>query len=45
MGINPDRLHIDWASAGEGNRFANIVDDFIYKVIKLGPCEIKYVRL
>ncbi|MCR6668923.1 MAG: hydrogenase iron-sulfur subunit [archaeon YNP-WB-040] len=45
MGINPDRLHIDWASAGEGDRFSKIVDDFTYKITKLGPCEIKYGRL
>lgn len=45
MGINPNRLHIDWASAGEGDRFANIVDAFTYKITKLGPCEIKCWRL
>lgn len=37
IGINPDRLHIDWASAGEGDRFSNIVNHFISKIVRIGP--------
>lgn len=37
IGINPDRLHIDWASAGEGDRFSFIVNNFVDKIIKMGP--------
>lgn len=37
IGINPDRLHIDWASAGEGDRFSFIVNNFVDRIIKMGP--------
>ena len=37
IGINPERLRLEWVSAGEGNRFADIMNDFGNKVKKLGP--------
>ncbi|MEM2757871.1 MAG: hydrogenase iron-sulfur subunit [Candidatus Methanomethylicia archaeon] len=37
IGINPDRLHIDWASAGEGDRFSSIVNNFVDRITKMGP--------
>jgi Fe-S-cluster-containing hydrogenase component 2 len=37
IGVNPERLRIEWVSAGEGIRFANIMNDFGMKVKKLGP--------
>jgi F420-non-reducing hydrogenase iron-sulfur subunit len=36
-GINPDRLRIEWVSAGEGIRYADIMTDFAAQVKKLGP--------
>ena len=36
-GIHPDRLRLDWVSAAEGERFANIVTDFTQQVRSLGP--------
>jgi len=36
-GIHPDRLRLDWVSAAEGERFANIVTDFTRQVQSLGP--------
>jgi coenzyme F420-reducing hydrogenase delta subunit len=36
-GIHPDRLHLDWVSAAEGERFANIVTDFTSQIQSLGP--------
>jgi F420-non-reducing hydrogenase iron-sulfur subunit len=35
--INPDRLVLDWVSAGEGGRFAALVSDFTERVKDLGP--------
>lgn len=37
IGINPERLRLEWVSAGEGIRFADIMKDFGDKVNKLGP--------
>ena len=37
MGVNPDRLRLEWVSAGEGIRFAEVMNDFSAKVKSLGP--------
>jgi coenzyme F420-reducing hydrogenase delta subunit len=37
IGVNPDRLRLEWVSAGEGIRFANIMNDFGRQVEELGP--------
>ena len=37
IGVNPERLRIEWISAGEGIRFAEVVNDFSKKLKALGP--------
>jgi F420-non-reducing hydrogenase iron-sulfur subunit len=37
MGVNPERLRIEQMSAGEGIRFAEIMNDFSKKLRELGP--------
>ena len=37
IGINPERLRIEWVSAAEGTRFAEIMTDFSEKIKRLGP--------
>ena len=37
LGVNPERLRLEWVSAGEGIRFAEIMNDFAMKVKELGP--------
>ena len=37
LGVNPERLRLEWVSAGEGIRFADIMNDFSMKVKSLGP--------
>jgi coenzyme F420-reducing hydrogenase delta subunit len=37
IGVNPDRLRLEWVSAGEGIRFANIMNEFSPAIEKLGP--------
>jgi coenzyme F420-reducing hydrogenase delta subunit len=37
VGVNPDRLRLEWVSAGEGTRFAEVMNDFSMKVKGLGP--------
>jgi F420-non-reducing hydrogenase iron-sulfur subunit len=38
VGIAPERLHIDWVSAAEGHRFAQVVATFTQQVQRIGPC-------
>ena len=37
IGLNPERLSIEFMSGGEGNRLAEVVDNFTGKVKELGP--------
>ncbi|MBI3704161.1 MAG: hydrogenase iron-sulfur subunit [Rhizobiales bacterium] len=37
VGVNPERLRLEWVSAGEGIRFAEVMNDFSMKVKNLGP--------
>ncbi|MBC8448520.1 MAG: hydrogenase iron-sulfur subunit [Chloroflexi bacterium] len=37
VGVETERLHIDWVSAAEGHRFARVVTDFTEQVQQLGP--------
>lgn len=37
IGINPMRLRLEWVSAGEGIRFANIMNEFSREIEELGP--------
>jgi F420-non-reducing hydrogenase iron-sulfur subunit len=40
IGLNPERLRIEFMSSGEGIRFAEVVNDFIKKIKELGPLGI-----
>ena len=37
LGIEEERVRLDWVSASEGDRFVSIVDDMTKKVRALGP--------
>ncbi len=37
VGIDPARFRLEWVSAGEGSRFADIVKEFTLTLRKLGP--------
>ncbi len=37
IGVNPDRLRLEWVSASEGIRFAEVVTDFTRQLKALGP--------
>ena len=37
IGVNPERLRLEWVSASEGIRFAEIMTDFTEKLKELGP--------
>jgi F420-non-reducing hydrogenase iron-sulfur subunit len=40
LGIEPDRLRIEWISAAEGERLRDVVNDFTEQVRKLGPLRL-----
>ena len=37
VGVNPERLRLEWVSAGEGIRFAEVMHDLSAKIKSLGP--------
>ena len=37
IGMNPERIRIDWCDAGEGNRYAEIMNSFGKTIRDLGP--------
>ena len=39
IGIEPDRLQFSWVSAGEGERFAEVVTKVTNDIKKLGPAK------
>lgn len=41
MGLNPDRLKLAWISASEGKEFAQLVDEMVETIKRLGPCKVK----
>ncbi len=40
IGLNPERLRIEWVSASEGIRFAEIMTKFTHQLKELGPLGI-----
>ena len=40
IGVNPERLRLEWVSASQGIRFAEVITDFIKKLKELGPLGI-----
>jgi F420-non-reducing hydrogenase iron-sulfur subunit len=44
MGIEDERLRLEWVSASEGECFASIVNDITEKVRALGPLSRKYME-
>ena len=37
IGVNPDRLRLEWIAASEGTRYAELMDDFVSRVKGFGP--------
>ena len=37
IGVNPERLRLEWIAASEGSRFAEVMSDFTAKLRRLGP--------
>lgn len=41
LGVEPDRLRLEWISASEGEKFAYIIKDVTKKIKELGPSQLK----
>lgn len=41
LGIEDERLRLEWISASEGARYASVVNDMTSKVQELGPLRLK----
>jgi len=44
LGIDPSRMKLEWVSASEGARFAEVVTKFTEDMRKLGPNPLKEVK-
>ena len=40
FGIDPRRLRLEWVSASEGDRFAEVVNEFTEEIRSLGPLKL-----
>ncbi len=41
LGLEPERLRLEWVSASEGERYKTVINDFVEQVRKLGPLELE----
>ena len=41
LGIDPRRVRLEWVSAAEGQKFAEVVTDFVAEIKRLGPSPLK----
>ncbi len=41
LGIEEERLKLDWVSASEGDRFASLVNEMTKQIRNLGPLNTK----
>jgi F420-non-reducing hydrogenase iron-sulfur subunit len=42
--LEKERLRLEWFSAAEGQRFANVITEFIQEVKKVGPSPLRNSR-
>jgi F420-non-reducing hydrogenase iron-sulfur subunit len=41
LGINPNRLRLEWISSAEGAKFAEVAREFLEQVREVGPSPLK----
>jgi F420-non-reducing hydrogenase iron-sulfur subunit len=44
LGLEDGRLRLEWISAAEGNRFAQVINEFTEQVRRLGPSPLKHAK-
>jgi len=45
LGIEPERVRLEWVSASEGDKFAAVVRDMVEDIKKLGPNPLKKLEV
>ena len=45
FGIEKERLRLEWVSAAEGEKFANLIRDFTATITELGPSPLRKEKL
>jgi F420-non-reducing hydrogenase iron-sulfur subunit len=45
LGIEPERLRLEWVSASEGARYQGVVNEFVEQVRSLGPLDLEARRV
>lgn len=41
IGINPNRIKLEWISATEGQKFARVIEEFTEELKRLGPLKLR----
>jgi F420-non-reducing hydrogenase iron-sulfur subunit len=41
LGIEPERLRLEWVSASEGDRYQKVINEFVGQIKKLGPLNLE----
>ncbi len=41
MGIEPERLRLEWISASEGDKYAQVITEFVSQIKALGPLQLE----
>ena len=41
MGIESERIKLEWISASEGKQYAELINSFTQTITELGPCRIR----
>ena len=41
LGLEPDRVRLEWVSAAEGPRWAALIDEFVARITELGPSPLR----
>tara|TARA_B100000614_G_scaffold60448_1_gene53542 strand:+ start:1471 stop:1686 length:216 start_codon:yes stop_codon:yes gene_type:complete len=41
LGIDTNRVRLEWISSAEGNKFADVANEFTEKIKALGPANIR----
>ena len=45
LGIDKNRLRLEWISAAEGRKFVNVMNEFTRTIRELGPLDLEAARL
>ncbi len=45
LGLEPERLRLEWISAAEGEKFARVIREMVDDLKKLGPCPLRKIEI